>query len=65
MKRKPLKAIHLKTGKVYDVLNIGIDCTNERDGLKIIIYTDGWQIFVRELKEFSEKFKALDDGELK
>ena len=36
-----------------------MDCTNSRDGTKVIIYTQvgGSQVFVRDLVEFYEKFE--------
>jgi hypothetical protein len=46
-----------KTGKTYTVLHwSAIDTTNKRDGTNVIIYTDHKNVFVRELREFNEKF---------
>lgn len=50
-----------KTGKRYVIVDTAIDKTNERSGLKVIIYRheDGNGIFVRELNEFYEKFERI------
>ena len=50
---------NIKTGNLYILLNKGIDCTNSRDGMPVIIYSpmnDRSHISVREEKEFYEKF---------
>jgi len=47
---------------VYIVLNHGIDCTNERDGTKVIIYypvNNRNIICVREESEFNIKFEEI------
>lgn len=52
--------IHKKTGKRYLMLAHGIDCTNSRDGVPVVIYCpddDENTIFVRERDEFYEKFE--------
>jgi len=61
-----MEYIHLKTGYVYEVLTM--DATNKttpQDGQKMVIYIgekkDGSnkkEIYVRELKEFNEKFTS-------
>nr|DAS70794.1 MAG TPA: hypothetical protein [Caudoviricetes sp.] len=49
-----------KNGNIYLVLTLdGIDCTNERDGLKVVIYTNGELYFTREYSEFMAKFEAI------
>ena len=48
--------INNKNGKEYTVLGEAIDCTNERDGLEVIVYEIEGKQFVREKKEFTEKF---------
>lgn len=56
--------INKKNGKEYMVLREGIDCTNERDGLKVVIYLALGvedKIFVREKNEFLEKFTEAED----
>lgn len=56
--------VNKKNGKEYMVLKEGIDCTNERDGLKVVIYLAldvEDKIFVREKSEFLEKFKEVED----
>lgn len=48
-----------KTGDIYSLWDEAIDCTNSRDGTKVIIYykeDDDSIVFVREAKEFYEKF---------
>jgi len=51
-----------KTGELYQIYDKAIDVTNERDGLKVIIYglkSSDNQTFVREESEFYEKFEKL------
>lgn len=50
--------IHKKTGNKYFVTGEAINATNANDGQVMIIYTnaDG-KTFVREKKEFLEKFE--------
>ena len=49
-----------KNGNIYLVLTLdGIDCTNERDGLKVVIYTNGELYFTREYEEFIAKFEPV------
>lgn len=52
-----------KNGKIYIVVSEVIDCTNERDGTICILYNDGKKLFVREKKEFLEKFEKVVDSE--
>lgn len=51
--------INNKNLNEYKVLKEGIDCTNERDGLVVVIYVlhkiDD-MLFVREKEEFLKKF---------
>lgn len=54
---KNYKYRNKKNGKTYIVLGEVIDCTNERDGTLCILYTDEKKVFVREKKEFLEKFE--------
>lgn len=50
-----------KNGNIYLVLTLdGIDCTNERDGLRVVIYTNGELYFTREYEEFVSKFEAIE-----
>lgn len=50
-----------KNGNIYLVITLdGIDCTNERDGLRVVIYTDGELYFTREYGEFMAKFEAVE-----
>lgn len=51
-----------KSGGLYHIYDKAIDCTNERDGLKVIIYhqkSDYVRVFVREESEFYEKFEKV------
>ena len=49
-----------KNGNIYLVITLdGIDCTNERDGLRVVIYTNGELYFTREYEEFMAKFEAI------
>lgn len=51
--------INKKNGKVYTVISDnGVDCTNARDGERVVIYTTegSSRLFVREYKEFIDKF---------
>lgn len=52
-----------KSGEIYIVLGEVIDCTNERDGTICILYNDGKKLFVREKKEFLEKFEKVESNE--
>lgn len=60
---------NIKSGDVYDVLAVGLDCTNSRTGTKVIVYIRKcWWVrlirallaprlvFVRDRGEFIEKF---------
>lgn len=64
---------HKKTGRLYDILAMGLDCTNSRADTKVVIYwRKRWwtriarallasgMVFVREGKEFSEKFEKVE-----
>lgn len=51
-----------KSGGLYHIYDKAIDCTNERAGLRVIIYylkSDGIQNFVCEESEFYEKFEKV------
>jgi hypothetical protein len=51
-----------KKNTFYTVLNEAIDCTNERDGLIVVVYKaneDSSLLFVREKKEFLDKFTFI------
>lgn len=55
-----------KSGGVYIRLANGIDATNSRDGLPVIVYCpedNGNSIFIRDEKEFYEKFEIIKDSE--
>lgn len=58
MELKIKNATHKKTGNKYQVIaDEAIDCTNERDGLPVVIYYRDGLFFVREKAEFLEKFE--------
>ena len=60
-KMKNHKYRNKKNGKTYTVLGEVVDCTNERDGTLCILYTYGDKLFVREKKEFFEKFHKVEE----
>lgn len=52
-----------KTGGIYIRLANGIDATNARDGLPVVIYCpddNEHNIFVRDSAEFFEKFEIAE-----
>lgn len=59
---KMIPVIHLKTGKLYLALREVINCTNNVDGQVMIEYVnmDG-DVFVREEREFWQKFQMKED----
>lgn len=57
---------HNKTGEVYVLKDIVIDCTNATNGRPMALYkrllgspSDVAHLFVRELREFEEKFTRV------
>lgn len=58
-----MKYIHKKTGNIYRLLAFATDCTNIRDGENVIVYRledNAHDIYVRNAKEFNEKFKIYE-----
>lgn len=55
--------VHRKTGAIYLVTGMAIDCTNARDGLPVVVYCglkdNALRIFIREVEEFLTKFELL------
>jgi len=49
-----------KTGKLYIVTGMAFDATNDREKEIVVKYEDAELDFVRELKEFTEKFTAVE-----
>ncbi|WP_294704428.1 hypothetical protein [uncultured Fusobacterium sp.] len=51
--------VNNKNKREYQVVKEAIDCTNERDGLTVVVYickeVEG-KLFVREKNEFLKKF---------
>ena len=48
-----------KNGNNYKILHEARDCTNSRDGARVLVYCpvdDNSQVFVRDEAEFYEKF---------
>lgn len=56
-----MKARHIKTGNIYEVIGEAINATNANDGEIVVIYKKDTKIFVREKKEFYEKFQLKGD----
>jgi len=57
----PARVSHSKTGNRYVSLGQVLDCTNSRDGTRVVLYqrADGTpERFVREAGEFAEKFAS-------
>ena len=56
-------AANTKTRAPYRIIAQAVDCTNARDGTPVIIYCnyDG-ELFVREAREFHEKFTTIDEA---
>lgn len=55
---------HKKTGNIYVYLCVGIDATNDRNGLPVVIYHPQDKentVYVREEKEFFEKFEPVTE----
>ena len=49
--------IHNKTGNRYMVIYSQVtECTNGREDIDYVVYTNGDKIFCREAKEFYQKF---------
>lgn len=50
---------HLKTGNLYRLLTVAVDCTNALNGRSVAIYCpddNEHSIYVRELEEFESRF---------
>ena len=51
---------HNKTGNIYVAISGQvIECTNGREDINYVVYTNGDKIFCREAAEFYQKFTAL------
>lgn len=51
---------HKKSGNLYEVLAMGVDCTNSRDGTSVVIYCpidNEDSVYVREESEFKTNFE--------
>ena len=55
-----MKYRNKKNQKIYTVLNSDIiNCTNEVDGQRMVLYTIDGKQFVREYEEFMMKFEVV------
>ena len=55
---------HKKTGNIYTIVDTAINCTNSQDGQVMVIYkNNNDQIFVREIREFNDKFEKIEGKE--
>jgi hypothetical protein len=52
--------IHTKTGNEYRKIGVVKNATNENDGQIMVLYTRNGHYYVREVKEFNEKFKKVE-----
>ncbi len=49
-----------KNGNAYSILSREvIDSTNTSESREMVLFTDGNRLFVREVKEFNEKFSIF------
>ena len=56
---------HKKTGRIYQVHSVVLDCTHSRDGTVAVTYSVAGKAratFVREASEFSKKFEVSFDA---
>lgn len=56
--------INNKNKKNYTVIQEALDCTNQRDGLVVVVYRsyeNPEMLFVREKEEFLQKFTNLQE----
>lgn len=54
---------HKKTGEKYRVKCFADDKSFSRDGVYLVIYTSGERTFAREIVEFKERFRRVDEEE--
>jgi hypothetical protein len=56
-----MKFVNIKTGNIYELLHFALDCTNVRDGTKVVVYKklDAPAIYVRDYDEFYLKFYPI------
>lgn len=58
-----MKYINKKNGALYEVINMNvIDCTNKREGERVVLYKKDNLLFTREYNEFHDKFYPLSTG---
>lgn len=51
---------NIKHRELYKVIALSTDCTNERDGNEVVVYSpvnDPNKVFVRDMAEFKHKFE--------
>jgi hypothetical protein len=54
---------HIKTGKIYEKTGTAINATNAQDGELMVCYSRNGHAFVRDRREFTEKFELADEVE--
>lgn len=60
--RRNTKWRHKKTGNIYTVIFDEVtECTNGREDIDYIVYTNGDKIFVRQANEFYTKFELVKE----
>ena len=60
--KRNAKWCHKKTGNIYTVIfDEVIECTNGREDIDYIVYTNGDKIFVRQANEFYTKFELVKE----
>jgi len=53
---KNCECINIKHNTEYYIIGEIINATNDSNGQKMILYTDGKGVYAREVEEFNEKF---------
>lgn len=54
------RARNNKNKEIYELLDVEVlDCTNARDGLKVVLYHKNGKFFIRDFTEFNEKFTMI------
>ena len=57
--KNPMFYKNKKNKNIYNFLGIIRDCTNKNDGTEMALYQKDNMMFVREYKEFLEKFEQI------
>lgn len=64
---KMVKFKNNKTGNIYRLLGYALDCTNERDSTRCVVYCPEQgdnTVYVREWQEFFNKFTEVKEDTL-